>query len=265
VEIKELIESGSLELYVMGSLPPDEMLEIDELRKTHPELNEEISRIEETMIAYADSHAVKPKDDLKEKIAGKLNFAVSLDLNEERVDSILIQMPGIYRYAAAAAVLLILFLGGTTFYYAHKYNETSNQLAALQSEKNQMAQEVKFVVSKSAKLQEELAVTSDPNNEKIALSGLPISPNSKAVVYWNNETGNTYINSSLLPQIAANEQFQLWAIVDGKPVDLGTIDKQLTFLQMKLVKNATLFAITLEPLGGSKAPTLERMYAAGKV
>jgi anti-sigma-K factor RskA len=265
VEIKELIESGSLELYVMGSLPPDEMLEIDGLRKTHPELNQEISRIEEAMIAYADSHAVKPKDDLKEKIAGKLKFAVSLDLNEERVDSILIQMPGIYRYAAAAAIALILFLGGTTFYYAHKYNETSTQLTALQSEKNQMAEQVKFVTGESTKLKGELAVASNPDNRKVALSGLAISPNSKAVVYWNNETGNTYINSALLPQIAANEQFQLWAIVDGKPVDLGTIDKQLTFLQMKLVKNASQFCITLEPLGGSKAPTLEKMYAAGKV
>lgn len=79
------------------------------------------------------------------------------------------------------------------------------------------------------------------------------------------EKGTTYINSSLLPQAAADKQYQLWAIVDGKPVDLGVINKDSTFSTMKQVQNAQAFAITLEPLGGRPAPTMDKMYVLGNV
>ena len=111
----------------MGALTPEEMKEMDGLRQTYPELNDEIRRIEDAMIAYADSHAIKPKEELKQKIADKLQFSVKLDMESEMVDFISIQMPGIYRYAAAAAIALIVVFGGSTFYYAHQYNETNDR------------------------------------------------------------------------------------------------------------------------------------------
>lgn len=265
MDIKEIIESGSLELYVMGALTPEETKEIDGWRKTHPELNEEIRRIEDAMIAYADSHAVKPKEELKEKIADRLNFSVKLDMESEMVDSIQIQMPGIYRYAAAAAIALILTLSATTFYFAHQYNETSSRLAALQSEKAQLANQVRYLSGESEKVKGELAVAANPVSKKIPLLGTKVSPDSKAVVYWDTQNHTTYVNSANLPVAAADKQYQLWAIVDGKPVDLGIISKDSSFNTMKQVEGATAFAITLEPLGGKPTPTMEAMYVMGGV
>jgi anti-sigma-K factor RskA len=267
VDIKELIESGSLELYVMGALPAAEATEIDALRKVHPEVNDEINRIEDTMINYANSHAIKPTPELKEKIAKKLNFSINLDLDQERVDSISIQMPGIYRFAAAAAIALIVVFGGTAGYFFEKFHNAETQLAALQNEKTQLADQVKLLSGQSDKLKTELAVASNPQSQKVLLNGLPISPGSKAIIYWDKNSGNTWLKPVDMPAIAANEQFQLWAIVNGKPVDLGVIakDTDSTFFQMKQVENATAFAITLEPLGGKPTPTLDKMYVMGTV
>lgn len=265
MDIKETIESGSLELYVMGALSPEEMMEIDMLRKLHPELNDEIRRIEDAMIAYADTHAIKPKEDLKEKIAGKLQFSVNLDLESEMVDSIQIQMPGIYRLAAAAAVAFIVALSATTFYFAHQYHDTSNRLAALQNEKNQLAGQVRNIAGENEKIKGELAVALQPENKKIALLGTSKFPGSKAVIYWDKESGATYVNTAMLPAAPTNQQYQLWAIVDGKPVDLGVISKESTFSAMKQIQSASAFAITLEPLGGRPAPTMDAMYVIGNV
>ena len=265
MDIKETIESGSLELYVMGALTPEEMLEIDALRKLHPELNEEIRRIEDAMIAYADSHAIKPKEELKEQIAEKLKFSVNLDMSSEMVDSISIQMPGIYRYAAAAAVALILTFSGATFYFAHQYNQTNSQLAALRAEKTQLADQVRYLSGESDKVKGELAVAIKPESKKIPLQGTKLSPDSKAVVYWDAQSHTTYVNSANLPVAAADKQYQLWAIVNGKPVDLGVISKDTAFNTMKQVENATAFAITLEPLGGKATPTMDAMYVMGGV
>ena len=265
MKINEIIESGSLELYVMGALSPEETREIDKLRTEHVELNDEILKIEDAMIEYANTHAVKPKEELKGKIADKLNFSVKLDMEQEMVSSILIQMPGIYRFAAAASIALIVTFAATTFYYASKFHDANNQLAALQSEKTQLANQVNFVVKESEKIKSELAVADNPANKKIALKGTAFSPASNAVIYWDKEKGSTYLNTALLPSVPESEQYQLWAIVDGKPVDLGVVTKGMAFMEMKHVQNASAFAITLEPLGGKPSPTMDKMYVMGAV
>jgi anti-sigma-K factor RskA len=71
-----------------------------------------------------------------------------------------------------------------------------------------------------------------------------------------------------LPQPAPGKQYQLWALIDGQPHDLGVCDfeiKKRLLVQMKGVHNAQAFAITLEPTGGSPGPTLEAMYAHGEL
>ena len=75
MEIKAIIESGELELYVMDRLPAAETAQIDKLRIAHSELNTEIHRIEDTLIAFARAQAKKPAAALKNQIAAQLTFA----------------------------------------------------------------------------------------------------------------------------------------------------------------------------------------------
>jgi anti-sigma-K factor RskA len=61
----------------------------------------------------------------------------------------------------------------------------------------------------------------------------------------------------------------LWAMVNGKPVDLGVFDAQnqpkKLLLAMKEVGDAQAFAVTLEKRGGSASPTMEKMVVLGAV
>lgn len=269
MDIRAIIESGELELYVMDRLPAAETAQIDKLRMAHSELNEEIRRIEDTLIAFATAQAIRPSANLKNKIAAQLNFAdepaqtsTSTTAPETKV---ITMVPNTYRFMAAASVALIIGLGASTFYYYSKYNEANSNLLAMRTEQNVLANQVKYQQEQSEAMQQQLAVVSDPTNKAVVLKGLPIAPNAQAVVYWNNETGKAYINSTNLPALAANEQYQLWAIVDGKPVDMGVVDKDSVFNIAKDVKGAVAFAITVEPLGGKATPTLEKMYVLGNV
>jgi anti-sigma-K factor RskA len=259
VDIRELIESGSLELYVLGALPAEEMRQIDTLRTQDPQVEAEIQKILEATASYGALHARRPKADLKEKIAQKLNIP------EEKANTVMVVIPSFYRYAVAASVLLIMGLSYTTYHFYSKYNESYSALLAMQNEKSVLANQVNLLNTEAQNIKNQLAVVDNPLNKQILLNGLPISPDAKALVYWNQQSGSTYINTSLLPQIAANEQYQLWAIVDGKPVDMGVLDKTGTFQKMKDVKTPVAFAITVEPLGGKPSPTLEKMYVLGNV
>jgi anti-sigma-K factor RskA len=265
VEAKQLIESGSLELYVLNSLPPEEMKQIDELRKQNKEVDTEIHRIETALEEFAFAQAKAPKPELKEEVAKRIGFGVELDLEMESVKSVIIHLRPLMRFAAAAGIILIIGLSASTIYFLSRYNNINEELLALQSEKSVIANQVNHLQLESDALKNQLAVVSNPEHKQVVLKGLPISPAATAVIFWNSESGATFINSASLPQVAANEQYQLWAIVDGKPLDLGVINKETTFAEMKAVKQATAFAITLEPLGGKPSPTMEKMYVIGKV
>jgi anti-sigma-K factor RskA len=69
-----------------------------------------------------------------------------------------------------------------------------------------------------------------------------------------------------MPQLPNDQQYQLWALIDGKPNDLGVFDatNDRLILKMKDTKRAQAFAITIEKRGGSPSPTLEKMQAMGK-
>jgi anti-sigma-K factor RskA len=68
--------------------------------------------------------------------------------------------------------------------------------------------------------------------------------------------------------VPTGKQYQLWAIVDGKPVDAGMIatKKGIYHIQkMKSFGSVQAFAITLEKAGGSPIPTMDEMIVQAKM
>jgi anti-sigma-K factor RskA len=103
----------------------------------------------------------------------------------------------------------------------------------------------------------------------IKMPSVPTSPNltSLTTVYWDSRSKDVYLLVNNLPQATTDKQYQLWALVDGKPVDAGVFDikEGLSFVKMKNIPRAQAFAITLEKRGGSATPTMQEMYVLGKV
>ena len=115
---------------------------------------------------------------------------------------------------------------------------------------------------------EKLAKLEHPYLRVIPLKGLEKTPNCHVTVYWNAKTGRTMALANSLPKPPEGKQYQLWAIVDGTPVDMGMLpkDTEETELQdMKNMDNPQAFAVTLEKEGGVESPTLEAMMVLGNV
>jgi len=63
-------------------------------------------------------------------------------------------------------------------------------------------------------------------------------------------------------------QYQLWAMIDNQPIDLGIFEGGLVegLIKMKDIgMGATVFTVTVEPRGGSETPSMETMQVAGNV
>lgn len=256
MNIKALLESGDLELYVLGELPEREARAIDLLRKNYPEINQEVERIENALNAYAQVHSLTPDPHLKNKIAN------SLPIHQGKVVKTTFSS---FRYAVAASFVLAIVSGAAAIYFYSQYQQSNTLLQALQQEQNVVASKATFLEQEVDSLQQQFNIVSNPSFKQIALAGQAFMPQAKAIVYFNPQEGKVYINTAQLPQIESNKQYQLWAIVDGKPVDLGVLEKDTSFQLMKNIKNPAAFAITLEPLGGKPEPTLSNMCVLGAV
>jgi anti-sigma-K factor RskA len=261
----EYIASGILEAYVLGSVTPQEKQEVACLSKIYPEIKTELTAIEETMETYAKMHEVKPSAQLKSKIFAQMNFDEEVkesnnvleNIKEEIVEREVKVIPMWSKIAVAASVVFGLLFGWS-------YQNSQKISSELADTKAKMDTEM------TLKSQSEgmLALYKDSKNVPMELKGVEKSPNSKVMAFWNKETEEMKLMVENLPAAPKGKQYQVWGIVDGKPVDMGMIDLDFEnkILAMKVPKgNIAAFAITLEKQGGSPTPTLEEMYVIGNV
>jgi hypothetical protein len=271
MDIKAYIESGILEQFVLGNTSPEETQQVIDLSKTYPEIKSEITAIEEGLISFAVSNAVKPSEDLKNKILNKIS-------NEDPVVSEIKETKAIpmtpvrsvkmslFMMAASLILLGVSIIGNVWLY--QKWNNTKMELSSLNLRNNLLVENDKVQQAKYAEIDSKLQLLTNPQVKSVRLKGLPSMPQALATIYWDTNKREVYLNASQLQTLAENEQYQLWAIVDGKPVDAGvfvTEEASKGIVKMKDASNATAFAITIEKKGGSLAPTLEKMVLMGAV
>ena len=89
-----------------------------------------------------------------------------------------------------------------------------------------------------------------------------VAPTAKMLLAWNTKDKMIYLMKSQLPAAPIGKQYQLWAIVDKKPVDLGVFDLKEGTIAMRAIGKAEAFAVTLEKTGGNPTPTSE-VYVVG--
>lgn len=273
VTIREYIESGNLELYVAGKLPPEEAREVELYAETFPEIREEIEAIRDSLEVFAGLYERKPSDDLlskiKQKIAEEDNL-IEADVTEIVVTPPLEEKPDNIRplssprrinwrlIAIAAAIAFLLSAGINLFQYL-QLEETGKQLALLTEQQQVLAENYN-------KTAVQLSIIKSQETQVVTLAGLEKAPQYSARVYWDKKANDLYLSVGNLFNPETDKQFQLWAIIDDKPVDLGVFDNTTELLKMKSVAgNVAAFAVTLEPRGGSVNPTLDQMFLLGKL
>jgi len=81
-KIREYIESGILEMYVLGMTKPDESKEVESMAEQHREINEEINSIRNDIESYARSHSVEPPLTVKPMLMAMIDYADRMQKGE---------------------------------------------------------------------------------------------------------------------------------------------------------------------------------------
>lgn len=281
MDIKEYIASGIVEQYVLGSVSSQERQEVECMSNIYPEIKTHLLELQDSIEKMATQGAVSPPKNLKAKVMAEITKTpqikeaeldreggntkiISINNNSEQTSSRINKM----RLIAAACLVGVVISTLITIYLSTTNNTLNNQLtqseeATLEAKNNLQSLEQSYKYST-----EQLAFITAENTMKINLKGTDGNEYATAAVFWNLKSKKVLLDKGKLPQLQKDQQYQLWAISDGVPVDMGILDWEkinLGFVEMKATENAQAFAITIEPIGGSEKPTLEQMIVLGEV
>ncbi len=289
MNLQAYITSGILELYVHGLATPEEIREVEAMAEQHPEVQAEIDAIRQALGAYAGLHGVQPPEGLKEKVMQRLdgapkggrpvkgNSSQDIGSNQTRSSYEPRESPATSSIASVAAWILGLALLGACvaiFLFWQQAERATSKMQDAQAEIAQIRKDCEAEKAKAKAVNDQFVVIRHWATKPVQMKATPIGGDAYAIVFWNSVKKTTFLDLGKLPKPAADKQFQLWAIVDGKPTDMGIFDvadangasnNGLIKIEGQFIEKPQAFAVTLEPKGGSETPTLDQMWVVGAV
>jgi anti-sigma-K factor RskA len=226
MNVTEYIASGILESYVMGAVSDQERREVECLSSIYPQIKQELDQLAATFEQYALAHSIEPPTSVKDKLLQQLEF------DQQPIQTIVRPLPvdtpatRTYTYrttwvvAASVGLLLLLF----SFFLLSRLRSSEQALASLQKTNTAMQVDFRQLKDRQVRDQQRLAVLQRAGMRVIQLRGNQNAPNGDMLVYWNTQTRQVSVDIKSLPALPSGQQYQLWSMVDGKPVDAGVFN-----------------------------------------
>ncbi|MAM18468.1 MAG: anti-sigma factor [Christiangramia sp.] len=266
MDIQEYISSGILELYVYGALTEPESREVTEALKEYPEIRKEVEEIEKALISL--SSAAAPSYD-PEALLASIKRKMGGEKTETPVKRLEPQEKTHWTAYIGWAACLLAIVG--LFFMIGDNNSLREQLNSEQARNAQMEQQIADARENADKAEELLAVLRNKEITRIPLEGQTAAPGAYASVYWNKKENKAYIDAKDLPEPPRGKVYQVWSLKLNPltPTSIGLLDEfdqdDNKIFQLDNANESEAFGITLEPEGGSDAPTMEQLYVLGAV
>ncbi|MEO8404699.1 MAG: anti-sigma factor [Chitinophagaceae bacterium] len=267
MNIQEYISSGIIESYVLGLSSKEESAEFEKLCSEYPELVMARTSFEIAFEKQLLNDAPVAEADLKERVMN----AIKQQSPVNQIKIITMQSSNTNRSSSGlrwlAAASIILLLGSAYFAYTfysenQKLKDSNDELVAKAKASDSLSRANDSIANLMA---EEQKLVSDPNIAVVNMTGTTKA--SSASIYWDSTSANVYLVVKNMPQLPSDKQYQLWALIDGKPKDLGLFDvgaSKKFFLKMNNTQKADAFAITIEDRGNKGGPNLGQLQNMGK-
>jgi len=253
LSIKDIRDSGLLELYVLGEASTDEQSIARVGLVNYPELIKDIQEIEYSLFQYAKIHAVIPsaavKDNILRKISGTKKSASNKTSTTDTSGS----------KRSFLAPFLLSLLGALGILAALLYQNNKYDSTVADYEKDSVAcDSLQLEIQSKDAL---YAAISDPNSRILPVNATENFAITNLYIHTNEDAEKNYMQVLGLPPLADNQSYQLWSLRDGKdpmPLDVFQGDGDNIF-EIQYVENTAAYAITIEQFGGVESPTMERL------
>jgi hypothetical protein len=279
VDINEYIASGILESVTLGLSSPQEAQEVACLSHIYPEIMTELLRIQKRFEEMMVESGIDPDPAIRASILKKISEtpqdkAPEANKQEAKIVSMkptpeITGVSPMWKMMAAASLILTLGIGALWFISNREVKRLDSSLASMEKKHMEDSQVLQAMVLEKDHLQTVQEVLTEQSMRTVMMKGTAMEPEAAVKVMWSADMKKAVMHAEKITPPPANMQYQLWVIADGKPFSVGvfTYDEvdQMTEPFDVNAQNITAFAITLEKMGGSPTPTMEKMVVMGPI
>lgn len=239
-KLHTFFQSGLLDKYILDETSASESLKVEHFIDTYPEVESEYKRLQDNLEIIAKANAVEAPEFILDSILE--------DIEEDSVP--VIQLDKTHRktpwYSIAASVVALLFAGG----YYIKTQQNSDLLKENQvvvDEIFDLRSDIEENNKKLDNLMHEFMKLNNPETEKYVFRGNDRAKDLKTVAYINPVDETSMIDIVSLPQLPEDQNYQLWAEMQDRMINLGILDASQKKLQsIPYVKDALALSITIQ-------------------
>jgi Anti-sigma-K factor rskA len=258
------IASGAIEACILGIASVEEVDYYNEMRSNSEAVKAYADSFELSLEAHhISNNFLEPKKDLFAAIQHKIDTTKEAD-NAPVISiapKVAMHSKSIWKqYGVAASIALLL--GSTIFNVILTQKVKSLQTQVTDLAKNNTKNSP--VINTNA----QFAFLKEPTITPIAMYGVGSHGICKCSIYLDATTNKAYFITHHLFNPGPNNDYQLWAMVNGKPISAGIVtlnDDKSPILIENIPAGATGFYLTLEKKGGATKPTMEQMYLNGQI
>ncbi|GHC53216.1 anti-sigma factor [Ulvibacter litoralis] len=259
---EEIIASGKLELYITGSLPSEEISEIEDAIATYPEVREEVETIEAALINLAESVAPPLPAMVWTYVLNSIKKIRNIDGTASNKTN--------WAAMSGWAAAILCFAG--IFWMLKQNNDLNKSIQITNIQNTQLKEKVNLTEGELTKQNNLLSVIRSKDFNTITLPGnQAVAPDAYAKVYYNKAENIAYIDANGLPTPPSGKVYQVWSLTLDPltPTSMGLLeavtDADKGVHKFENIPTPEAFGITLEPAGGSTTPTLSQLYTLGMV
>lgn len=248
--IEDFLESGLLDRYVVGATDENESLQVEEMISRHTEVKAAFLKLEEELSIYVSMNAVEPPAHLKENLLKQVRSTAPHKASTMN-----------WLTMAAAFIALIALAG-----FAYQYEQNTglkNEIVETTTQYESLERDYELNDAQKRILEERLIFIEAGDTEKYLMRGYIKEEPLRVIAYYNQPAGKAQIEIAALPTLDKNQDYQLWADVDGEMVSLAVLnDLKPKTISADILKKASDLNITIEKAGGSKYATVEKLVSS---
>lgn len=255
-----------LTLEVLGALGTSERRALDEHLKTCSACSAELAELRDAagLLAHASTPA-EPSPNVRARILDEIRKEAkpvsesSSTVVPFRPRTAASPWPNLMRLAAAIAFVALLVGLGVLW---RRDARSRQEIVRLSQQINQQQEEAARNRQAMTRQSEALALLNTPGMKKMDLAGTQTAAAARATFVYDRNTGRAMLMTEGLPSAPAGMAYQVWFIpkghspMPGKTLTVDASGHAMMMDQMPLeARDNAVVAVTLEPKGGSPAPT----------
>ncbi len=250
-QVQAFLESGQLELYILGNLSKEENQLVEQWIARSPEVREAYENLQDSLEIMAQSQAVQPPANTKQRILQEIQENTAQKTRSWNIPT---------------AWILAGLLGVASFYLFFKQHQLQKNLKDTKAAYAQLEKDCADQQTQVNQLYAERSQLLKVNTTRVALKGNNKAPDFEAV-FFCDPSKSTILYTAQLPTLPANQCYQLWGDKDGKMISLAVLsDNQTPNLQQINYDPAMVsLNVTIEERlenGAQDHPNVEQLVAS---